>query len=80
MADVLNIGGGPVDQSQPAQVYPKCSSCGSQPLSITITPVSFPTGMILGVSSCANCGHVFNTFPMGFQQPDVIAPPPSLIV
>ena len=80
MAEVIAMAGDPSDQPKAAQVYPKCPDCKTQPLLITVTPVMFPTGLMLGVSSCATCGHVFSTFPMGMKEPNQIPARSPLLV
>ena len=54
-------------------VAPKCFACDAQPLPFIMHELLTPRGLVLGIVCCSECGHVYNTLPIGMKEPTIVS-------
>jgi hypothetical protein len=54
-------------------VAPKCFACDAQPLPFTMHELITHRGLVLGIVCCSECGHVYNTLPIGMKEPTIVS-------
>jgi C4-type Zn-finger protein len=61
-------------ENETEKQMPKCPVCREQPMPLIMHEVNTPRGLILGLVTCTNCGHVISVLVVGMNQPEIQTP------